>query len=108
MKPKNLLFSAFILVAMAQLFVPWQMIRTRPNFIDPGAEFKFKIDSKLRDGNSHTGASIRGKFIWLELEQSNMKIADKKEFEQNEGVFVVFTRDSLGFAKIESVTKKSL
>ena len=106
MKPKNLLFSAFILVAMAQLFVPWQMIRTRPNFIDPGAEFKFKIDSKLRDGNSHTGASIRGKFIWLELEQSNMKIADKKEFEQNEGVFVVFTRDSLGFAKIESVTKK--
>ena len=106
MKPKNLLFSAFILIALAQLFALWQMIRTRPNLAETGTEFKFKIDSKLRDGNNRTGASIRGKYIWLELEQARLKITDKKEWEQNEGVFVLFTRDTLGFAKIESVTDK--
>ena len=105
MKPKKLLFSAFILVCLAQLFVPWQMIRQQPNFAAPGAEFKFKIDSKLNEGSNHTGASIRGKFIWLEFEQARLKITDKKVWEPDEGVFVLFTRDSLGFAKIESVTK---
>ncbi len=105
MKPKKLLFSAFILVGLAQLFVPWQMIRQQPNFAAAGAEFKFKIDSKLKEGSNHTGASIRGKFIWLEFEQARLKITDKKVWEPDDGVFVLFTRDSLGFAKIESVTK---
>ena len=85
MKTRNLLFGAFVFVSLAQLFAPWQMIRTRPVFAQSGAEFKFKINSKLRDGNNHTGASIGGKYIWLELEQATMKIADKKEWDNEIG-----------------------
>jgi len=105
MKSKKLLFSVFILVALAQIFVPWQMISKHANFAEAGAAFKFKIDSRLIEGNNRAGASIRGKYIWLDLAEDHIKIADRKEWEQNESAFILFTRDSLGFAKIESVTK---
>ena len=105
MKPKKLIFTAFIVVAVAQLFVPWKMISEQPKFANTGVEYKFKIDSKAKSDNNWAGASIRGKYIWLKFEEDHIKIADKKEWENLPNAYVLFTHDSLGFAKIESVTK---
>ena len=108
MKPNKLVFIAFIVVALVQLIVPWQMISKQPTFAETGAEFKFKIDSKFKWDNNRAGASIRGKYIWLKFEEDYIKIGDSKEWEQNQGVYVQFTRDSSGFAKIEMVAKQNL
>ncbi len=105
MKSRKLLFSAFIVVALAQLFVPWQMISEQPKFAETGVEYKFKIDSKAKSDNNWAGASIRGKYIWLKFEEDQIKIADKKEWENFQSAYVLLTHDSAGFAKIESATK---
>jgi hypothetical protein len=105
MKPVNLIISAFALVALAQLFVPWQMISKQSGFAESGVVYKFKIDAKIYEGDNRPGATIRGKFIWLNFEADNIKIADKKEWTRQQSAYVKFTSDSLGFVKIASVTR---
>ena len=45
MKPKTLLLTVFILVALIQLFIPYKMIRKQAGFAETGTEFKFKTES---------------------------------------------------------------
>jgi hypothetical protein len=105
MDPKRLLLIAFILVALAQLFVPWQMIIKQAGIAGTGTEFKFKTGLKGNRENNLTGSSLRGKYIWLQFAEDHIKITDKKEWEVNQSAYVLFSRDSAGFAKIKSVTK---
>lgn len=106
MKPNKLLLSVFILVAIAQLFVPWQMISKHVGYADKGSEFKFKTSGKFNSANNRAGAFVAGKFIRLHFEEDHIKISDKKEWESNHGAYVLFNQDSAGFAKIKSVTKE--
>jgi len=105
MNRRRLIFIAFILVALAQLFVPWHMISKQAGTAGTGAEFKFKTESEVRRGDNLAGSSLRGKFIWLHFAENHIKIADKKEWQENQSAYVMFTEDSAGFAKIKSVTK---
>ena len=105
MNPKRLSFIAFILVALAQLFVPWQMISKQAGIAGTGTEFKFKTGLKANRENNLTGSSLRGKYIWLQFAEDHIKITDKKEWQVNQSAYVLFSRDSAGFAKIKSVTK---
>ena len=105
MNRKGLVLIAFILVALAQLFVPWQMISKQAGIAGSGTEFKFKTGLKPYRENSPTGSSLRGKYIWLQFAEDHIKITDKKEWEINQSAYVLFFRDSAGFAKIKSVTK---
>jgi hypothetical protein len=102
MKRKTLLLSALVLVALAQLFVPWQMISKQAGFAQTGTEFNFKTDSRVR----RPGASLAGKYIALNFEQDHIRITNKKEWEHIQNAYVLFAKDSGGFAKIVSVTKK--
>jgi len=105
MNRKRLLIIAFILVALAQLFVPFQMISKQAKFSNTGNEFRFKIKSNhsrsFRRGN--TGSSIRGRYIWLMFEEDKFRVADKKALDYNQPSYVLFTKDSMGFAKVQSV-----
>jgi hypothetical protein len=101
MNHRGLLLIALILVALAQLFVPWQMISKQAGFANTGTDFKFKVDKT----NNRGGSSIMGKYIWLRFTENNIKIANKKEWEENQSAYVLFTTDNAGFAKIQSVTK---
>jgi hypothetical protein len=105
MKRKTLLLSALALVALAQLFVPWQMISKQAGYAKTGTEFNFKTDSRVRFGINHPGASLAGKYIALNFEEDHIRITDKKEWEQIQNAYVLFKKDSAGFAKIVSVTK---
>ncbi len=104
MKSKPLLLTAFILVALAQLFIPYQMIRTQAGFAETGTEFKFKTENRFNPDFNGTGSDLSGKFIMLKFRDDHIQISDKKDWENIEGAYVEFTTDSAGFAKIQSVT----
>jgi len=103
MKTKTLLLNAFILVALAQLFIPSQMIRTLAGFAETGTEFKFKTENRFNPDFNGTGSDLSGKFIRLKCRDDHIEIEDKKDWENIENAYVEFTTDSAGFAKILAV-----
>ena len=103
MKPKNLIFSIFILVAVTQALVLLYMITNQPDLETKGTPYKFKIDPKVNRDQDNTGYS--GDFIWLRFEQSRMKAVKKKDWEHNRSLYLILSKDSLGFARIESLSK---
>jgi uncharacterized membrane-anchored protein len=107
MKHKSLLLLAFVFVAAIQLFIPIQMISKQAGFAVSGKDFIFRVKHNtpedFRRGN--TGSSIQGKYIWLQFEEEKLKVNDKKEWDSGQTVYVSFATDSLGYAKILSVTK---
>jgi hypothetical protein len=107
MNHKRLLLTALILVVMAQLFVPFQMISKQADYASSGTEFQFRIRHNRPNGymGGFSGSSMQGKYIWLPLEQDRFKVAGKKDWNYVQAVFVSFTKDSLGNAKILSVGK---
>ena len=107
MKHKKLMLGLFVLVAITQLFLPFNMIRTQSTDVQTGTEFKFKLrhnkPGAFNRGN--TGASLEGKYIWMQFEENKYRVTDTKEWKFNQVVHVTFTTDSLGFARIQSVSK---
>jgi len=103
MKHKTLLLIAFIVVALAQLFVPYQMISKQAGYAATGSEFKFKTENRVNPNFNGIGSDLSGKFIWLKFKEDHIKIADKNEWENTRNAYVEFTTDSAGFAKILSV-----
>lgn len=106
MNRKRLLLIAFILVALAQLCVPYQMISEQAYFANTGNEFRFKVmnnhSGSFRRGN--TGTSIQGRYIRLMFEEDKFKVTDQKAVDYTQPFYVLFSKDSLGFAKIQLVT----
>ena len=100
MKPKSLLIAAFALVALAQLLVPTLMISSKADYALKGNEFTFKVR------HNRTGYPIRGNNLWLQLEADKFRVLDKKEWENSQVVFVVFDKDSLGYARVKEVTRE--
>ena len=106
MKPKTLLLTVFILVALVQLFVPYQMIRKQAGFAETGTELKFRTENRFNPNFNGIGSDLSGKFIWLKFREDHIKVADKKDWEYIQNAYIEFTTDSAGFAKIKSVTGK--
>lgn len=100
MKNKKALFVIFIIVVLAQLYVPAQMILNQESIIDTGTLFKFKtIPFDPID-------PLRGKYIHLRFEEDTFNITNKKEWTRYQEVFVVIENDSEGFAKIVNIVKE--
>ncbi len=64
MNTKKLLLVAFILVALAQLYVPTKMILNRENVLANGTDFKFR--TAPIDPND----PFRGKYVNLQYENN--------------------------------------
>lgn len=97
---KKLFVIGFVLTALVQLYVPANMIYNQENILNTGAEFKFK--AAPIDPND----PFRGKYITLRFEAVNFTVQNKNEWTINEEVYVQLGKDSTGFAKIKSVSKK--
>jgi len=100
MKHKTLLIVAFAGVALAQLFVPGWLIGMKADIALSGKEFRFKVD------NNHSGSSLNGNYVWVRFKADRYLISDNKEWKRVQSVYVSFAEDSLGFAKIRSVSLK--
>lgn len=92
MKSKSILLIAFILVVIAQLLVPIQMIRNQEDILTTGKILKFKtapIDPY---------DAFRGKFIYLDFADDKIPVNDDtRKLKYNDDIYVIF-RDSSGYA----------
>ena len=99
MNRKKLLFTAFILVALVQLYVPAKMILDKENVIETGIEYKFKI------APTDPSDPFRGRYITLSYDENTTIVSDGQDWVRGESIYVSLTTDYLGFAKIKSVSK---
>lgn len=100
MKTINI-FILFIVVAVAQLFVPAQMIFNQESIIKTGTAYKFK--TRPIDPSD----PFRGKYITLNYEQNSFVTTDSI-WERQDRVYLYLETDSLGFAAINQVSKTPL
>ncbi|WP_396601961.1 GDYXXLXY domain-containing protein [Algibacter sp. R77976] len=95
------IFILFIVIALAQLFVPAQMIFNQEAIIETGTVYKFKTQPV------DPSDPFRGKYITLNFEQNTFVTTDSI-WKRKDKVYVYFETDSLGFAKVNQVSKAPL
>ena len=101
MNSRKILLTAFVFVALVQLFVPAKMILDRENVLATGAEYRFR--TVPIDPND----PFRGKYISLGYEENTVEIPNEKDWvTTGEIIYVSLSRDKDGFAKIKSVSKE--
>ncbi len=99
MNSNKLWLPAFILMVLAQLYVPASMIFDQEDILNTGTDFKFKaapIDPL---------DPFRGKYITLRFDETTVEISDEDDWKQGETIYVFLENDTAGFAKIKSVSK---
>ena len=99
MKNKNIIITLFLFVALAQLFVPSQMIYNQEDILNTGKIVKFQCEPI--DPND----PFRGKFITLRFKESAIKVKNLKEWNSNETIFATIETSKDGFAKIKSISR---
>ena len=95
------IFILFVIVAMAQLFIPAQMIFNKEAIIKTGTVYKFKTQPV------DPSDPYRGKYINLNYEIRTFKTKDSLWHNQ-EDIYVYLETDSLGFAKTNRISKAPL
>ena len=93
---KRIFYLLFILLAVAQLYIPAGMIMQREKILGYGQVFKFKT------APVDPTDIFRGKYITLRFDATEWK--SDTDFSFEEEVFVKLSTDSLGFASIADVT----
>ena len=99
MLPKKFLFPIFILVVLAQLYVPFKMILDKEKVLDKGTYFKF-ITAPVDPTDP-----FRGKYITLSFKENTVVVSDNSEWVKGETAFALLENDTAGFAKIKSLSK---
>ncbi|WP_435623526.1 GDYXXLXY domain-containing protein [Flagellimonas sp.] len=100
MKSTKAIFPLFILIALAQLFVPAQMIWNNEDVLETGKAFKFK--TAPIDPND----PFRGKYIFLNFDNVDVEIPKEHDWKRGELVYVSLMENPKGFAEISSVSKE--
>ena len=96
---KKIIFPAFILLVLVQLFVPANMIIEQEAILKKGTAYKFKtapIDPY---------DPFRGKYVWLSYEDNWVEIDTADGWNYFDKVYVEIENDMDGFAKIKSVSR---
>jgi uncharacterized membrane-anchored protein len=91
-------FLIFIAVVLMQLFVPAKMIYDKEDVLNTGIVYKFK--TQPIDPND----PFRGKYVTLSYELSSAKSIDST-IQSNDKVLIYLEKDSLGYAKVKSVSR---
>lgn len=91
-------FVLFILVVIAQLLVPAQMIFGQETVLNKGTAYKFKTQPV------DPSDPYRGKYVTLSYDIRSFITSDTT-WERKQDIYVYFENDSLGFAKLTEVSK---
>jgi hypothetical protein len=97
MQTRKKYFIGFVVLALAQVFVPMQMITTQRSISKKGTEFKFKIEPV----DPHD--PFRGKYINLRFDANRYTDMDVNNWSNGQSVYLGIGIDSLGFARIDKV-----
>lgn len=101
MNAKKLILTAFVMVVLAQWYVPAKMIFDRETVLSSGKEYKF------RAAPLDPSDPFRGKYITLRFSDTRFPLPPGEEWYPGEDVYVSLTTDREGFARIQSVNKKA-
>ncbi len=99
MKHKAIIIAVFVIMALAQLFVPAQMIMERENVLSTGSEFKF------RTAPVDPYDPFRGKYITLNYSVDKFYTSDSTWRDQAKA-YVLIETDADGFARIDDVVRE--
>ncbi|MEJ0031989.1 MAG: GDYXXLXY domain-containing protein [Bacteroidota bacterium] len=97
---RYLIIGAFVVMVIAQWFVPVSMIMGQEETISNGVEYRFK--TRPIDPSD----PFRGKYITLQFEAEIFLPSDTNQasFEKNQEVYATLIPDSAGFAQIAYLT----
>lgn len=93
------IFSIFVVVILAQLFVPAQMIFDLENTIAKGTAYKFKTQPV------DPSDPFKGKYIYLNYEIVSV-VTNDSIWINDAPIYITLTTDSLGFAMVKEATKE--
>lgn len=100
MNNRKVIFTVFILVALAQLVIPAGMIFNREDVLATGRDFKFKTAPV--DPND----PFRGKYITLRYEDNEIQLQHDTNWVRNEAIYVILSTDAEGFVEILAFSKE--
>jgi uncharacterized membrane-anchored protein len=101
MNKKYFLITAFIILAIAQIFIPAKMIFGQEDIIETGKEFHFRTEPI--DPND----PFRGKYIHLNYKDDFFYNTDTSiKWHSHETAYVILKTDDEGFAQIISTQKE--
>jgi len=89
----KIILIIFILVVLAQLYIPASIIIGSESTLNKGSKYLFR--TAPIDPND----AFRGKYVQLSFEQSSVKQSNKRNEIANLTAYVEITNDSAGFAK---------
>lgn len=97
MNNKKVLLIAFVLIALAQLYVPANMVLQRNDILKTGKEFRF------RTAPVDPYDPFRGKYISLNFSDTSFPVSDTAGWSSGETVFAVLGEDANGMARVKSI-----
>ncbi|WP_343914199.1 GDYXXLXY domain-containing protein [Aquimarina litoralis] len=95
------LFILFVIVALAQIFVPLHMIVDKEDTLMSGVAYKFK--TRPIDPTD----PFRGKYITLQYEMDHFETKDST-YVVGEEIYIYLKNDEQGFAEISQISKEAL
>jgi hypothetical protein len=100
MKNKKVILVLFIIVSLAQLFVPVKMVLDNEDVLNNGIRYQLKI------AHLNPEKAIYGDFIRLEFDYNSI-LVDKDVWQQSEAAYIQLTVREDSFAEISSIQKQS-
>jgi uncharacterized membrane-anchored protein len=100
MNKKQIFLALFIIVALAQLYIPARMILDREEVLDSGREYKF------RTAPLDPVDPFRGKYITLRYEENMIRVKTDEDWVRGETIYVLLETDRDGYARVGSVSKE--
>ncbi|MEH6535441.1 MAG: GDYXXLXY domain-containing protein [Psychroserpens sp.] len=91
------IFILFIILAVAQIAIPAQMIFNRESILESGTAYKFKTEPV------DPSDPFKGKYIFLNYEVDRVK-AEDKNWVRNQEVYISIANDNLGFVRATSAS----
>ncbi|MFT2007679.1 GDYXXLXY domain-containing protein [Pontibacter sp. 13R65] len=99
MKLSIIIVPAFILVCLAQLYVPISMIRNREAILRYGKEFKF-LTAPIDPSDP-----FRGKYIVLNFTQNIFPVEDASAWPEDKVIYLHLQTNQNGFATISKISQ---
>jgi len=94
-----LLIGGFLIMVVAQWYVPGQMIFYKEKILTTGKEFRFRTEPY------DPYDAFRGKYVHLAFSQTFVRVQDSVDYEQGEKLYGLLSTDTSGFAQITSLTR---
>lgn len=96
---KTIALPLFVVMCLAQWLVPGKMIFDSERVIDEGTVYKFKTQP------IDPSDPFRGKYITLNFDANSIILPDSTGWVNGEEIYVTFTTDSTGFAKVLGISR---